>query len=139
MLSVRQITAYPGDASQIELFYGEAWSLVSYLVDTYGQEKFAQLYAGIKSGKGVDKAFQAVYGFDQDGLDNAWRVANGLSPRPTPAPTTPAPSVTPIVVPAAVSSSGGSTSTGTIIAIVAAVLVLALVVGAGGIRMARRL
>ena len=139
VLSVRQITAYPGDASQIELFYGEAWSLVSFLVDTYGQEKFAQLYAGIKSGKGVDKAFQAVYGFDQDGLDNAWRVANGLSPRPTPAPTTPAPSVTPIVVPAAVSSSGGSTSTGTIIAIVAAVLVLALVVGAGGITMARRL
>lgn len=139
VLSVRQITAPPGEAGQVNLFYGEAWSLVSYLVDTYGPAKFAQLYADIKSGKGVDKAFQAVYGFDQDGLDNAWRVANGLSPRPTPAPTTPAPSVTTIVSPAAASSSGGGTSTGTIIAIVAAVLVLAGLVGAGGITIARRL
>lgn len=139
VLSVRQITAYPGDASQIELFYGEAWSLVSFLVDSYGQEKFAQLYADIKTGEGVDKAFQAVYGFDQDGLDNAWRVANGFSPRPTPAPTTPAPSVTPIVAPATGSSSSDGTSTGTIIAIIAAVLVLAGLVGAGGITLARRL
>jgi hypothetical protein len=139
VLSVREITAYPGDASKIELFYGEGWSLVSFLVDTYGQTKFAQLYAGIKSGKGVDKAFQAVYGFDQDGLDNAWRVAHGLSPLPTPAPTTPALSPTPIVALATGSSSSGGTSTGTIIAIVAAVLVLALVVGAGGIALARRL
>ncbi len=140
VLSVRQITAYPGDASQIELFYGEAWSLVSYLVDTYGQEKFARLFADIKTGKGVDKAFEAVYGFDQDGLDNAWRVANGLSPRPTPAPTTPAPSGTEIVAstPAA-SSSGGGASTGTVIAIAAAVALLALVVAAGGITVARRL
>ena len=139
VLSVREITAYPGDPSKIELFYGEAWSLVTYLVDTYGPAKFAQLYAGIKSGKGVDKAFQAVYGFDQDGLDNAWRVANGLSPRPTPAPTTPAPSVTPIVAPATASSSSGGTSTGTIIAIIAAITVLALVVGVGGATIARRL
>jgi hypothetical protein len=139
VLWIREITAYPGDPGKIELFYGEAWSLVTYLVDTYGPAKFAQLYAGIKSGKGVDKAFQAVYGFDQDGLDNAWRAANGLSPRPTPAPTTPAPSVTPVVAPATGSSSSGGTSTGTIIAIIATITVLALVVGGGGITLARRL
>ncbi len=139
VLSVRRITAPPGEADQVNLFYGESWSLVSYLIDTYGQDKFAQLYADIKTGKGVDKAFQALYGFDQDGLDNAWRVANGLSPRSTPAPATPAPSVTPIVVPAAASSSGGGTSAGTVIAIIAAVLVLAGLVGVGGITIARRL
>ncbi len=139
VLSVREITAYPGDAGKIELFYGEAWSLVTYLVDTYGPAKFAQLYAGIKSGKGVDKALQAVYGFDQDGLDNAWRIAKGLSPRPTPAPTTLAPSPTPIVALATGSGSSGGTSTGTIVAIIAAITVLALVVGAGGITVARRL
>ena len=88
---------------------------------------------------GVDKAFQAVYGFDQDGLDNTWRVAKGLSPRPTPAPTTPAPSVTPIVAPATGSSSSGGTSTGTVIATIAAITVLALVVGVGGVTIARRL
>jgi hypothetical protein len=126
VLSVREITAAPGDPSKVNLFYGESWSLVSYLVDTYGQGKFAQTYADIKSGKGVDKAFEAVYGFDQDGLDNAWRVANGLSPRPTQ------------IVSATPPASNDGASTGTVIAIIAAITVLALAVGAGGITIARR-
>jgi hypothetical protein len=138
VLSVREITSAAGDPSKVELFYGEAGSLVSFLVDTYGQAKFAQLFADIKTGKGVDKAFEAVYGFDQDGLDNTWRVANGLSPRPTPAPTTAAPSATQIVS-TLPPESGDGASTGTIIAIIAAITVLALVVGAGGITIARRL
>lgn len=140
VLSVREITSYPGEASKINLFYGEAWSLVSYLVDTYGEAKFAQLFADIKAGKGVDKSFEAVYGFDQDSLDNEWRQANGLPARDTPVPTTAAPSLTtvPTVAPAK-SGSGGGTSTGTIIAIAAAVIVLAAAVGVGGITLARRL
>jgi hypothetical protein len=138
VLSVREITSATGDPSKINLFYGEAGSLVSFLVDTYGQEKFAQLFADIKTGKGVDKAFEAVYGFDQDGLDNAWRVANGLSPRPTPAPTTAAPSATQIVSTTPPESDDGA-STGTVIAIIAVITVLALAVGAGGITIARRL
>jgi len=140
VLSVREITSYPGEASKINLFYGEAWSLVSYLVDTYGEAKFAQLFADIKAGKGVDKSFEAVYGFDQDGLDNKWREANGLPARETPAPTTAAPSLTtvPTVAPAK-SGSGGGTSSGTIIAIAAAVIVLAGIVGVGGITLARKL
>ena len=140
VLSVREITSYPGDASKINLFYGEAWSIVSYLVDTYGDAKYAQLFADIKAGKGVDKSFEAVYGFDQDGLDNAWREANGLPARVTPEPTTEAPSATTVPTLAPVKSgSGGGTSTGTILAIAAAVIVLAGVVGVGGITLARKL
>lgn len=140
VLSVREITVPTGNASKVNLFYGEAGSLVSYLVDTYGEAKFAQLFADIKAGKGVDKSFEAVYGFDQDGLDNAWREVNGLSPRATPAPPTEAPSRTTVPTLAPVKSeSGGGTSTGTLIAIAAAVIVLAGVVGAGGITLARKL
>lgn len=140
VLSVREITSYPGEASKINLFYGEAWSIVSYLVDTYGDAKFAQLFADIKAGKGVDKSFEAVYGFDQDGLDNKWREANGLPAREAPAPTTEAPSRTTVPTLAPVKSgSDGGTSTGTIIAITAAIIVLAGVVGVGGIMLARKL
>jgi len=140
VLSVREITSYPGDASKINLFYGEAWSLVSYLVDTYGDAKYAQLFADIKAGKGVDKSFEAVYGFDQDGLDNAWREANGLPARVTPAPTTEAPSATTVPTLAPVKSGGDDgTSIGTVIAIAAAVIVLAGAVGLGGITLARKL
>src|SRR5207244_5149228 len=42
VFSVRQITSQPGDPSAVNLFYGESWSLLKYLNDTYGPEKFAR-------------------------------------------------------------------------------------------------
>ena len=81
VLSVRSITSYQGDPDKVNLFYGQSWALVSFLIDTYEQEKFAQLFAEIKSGKSTDAAMEAVYGFDQDGLDNEWRASVGLPAR----------------------------------------------------------
>lgn len=81
VLSVRSVTSYPGDPDKVNLFYGQSWALVSFLIDTYGQEKFARLFAEIRSGKSTDAALEAVYGFDQDGLDNEWRASVGLPPR----------------------------------------------------------
>jgi hypothetical protein len=65
----------------VNLFYGQSWSLVSFLVDTYGADKFAALFAEMKSGKTTDAALEAVYGFDQDGLEDEWRAGVGLPPR----------------------------------------------------------
>jgi hypothetical protein len=89
LLSVRSMTAPTGDPSKVGLFYGEAWSLVDFLIGTYGPAKFAELFATFKEGSTVDKALLKVYGFDQDGLEDAWRASLGLSPRqrPTPTPT----------------------------------------------------
>lgn len=81
VLSVRSITSYQGDPAKVDLFYGQSWSLVSFLVETYGEEKFAQLFAEIKAGNTTDTALETVYGFDQDGLDNEWRASVGLPPR----------------------------------------------------------
>ncbi len=81
VFSVRSITSYPGDPDKVNLFYGQSWSLVSFLIDTYGEEKFAQLFAEIKAGNTTDAALQAVYGFDQGGLDAEWRASVGLPPR----------------------------------------------------------
>jgi hypothetical protein len=86
VLSVREITAYPGEPQKVDLFYGEGWSLVSYLVGTYGEAKFAQLFAEVKGGERIDGALEAVYGFDQDGLEDEWREANDLPARETPEP-----------------------------------------------------
>jgi len=87
LLSVRSMTSPTGDASKVTLFYGEAWSLVSFLIETYGPTKFAALFATFKEGSTVDKALMKVYGFDQDGLEDAWRVSLDLPPRQTPATT----------------------------------------------------
>lgn len=86
LLSVPSMTSPTGDPSKVGLFYGQAWSLVSFLVETHGPAKFAELFATFKEGSTADKALLKVYGFDQDGLEDAWRVSLGLSPRERPTP-----------------------------------------------------
>src|SRR3990172_7464166 len=143
VFSVRQITSGQGDPDKVNLAYGQSWSIVKYLNETYGPEKFAQLFAEIKGGKRIDDALEAVYGFDQDGLDNEWRAANGLPPRETPEPTEDAqPNATdgpsdhqdePQ------SDDGGGTSTVVLIALAVGLVVLAGAVAAAGWAVARRL
>jgi len=82
----------------VSLYYGQSWSIVSFLIDTSGEEKFAELFATFKEGSTVDKAFQRVYGFDLDGLENAWRESLGLQPREATGQqgqSTPVPQLTP--------------------------------------------
>ncbi len=86
LLSVRSMTAPTGDASKVTLFYGQAWSLVDFLIETYGPAKLAELYAVFKEGSTVDKALLKVYGFDQGGLEDAWRASLDLPPREGPTP-----------------------------------------------------
>lgn len=132
VLSLREISAYPGDPDKVNLFYGQSWSVVDYLVETYGEEQFARLFAEIKAGKRIDSALEAVYGFDQDGLDAEWREANGLPPREAPEPVQDDEPQQP-----SGDRSGGS-SGDVIIGGVIAVLLLAALVGAGGVLLARR-
>ena len=136
VLSVKEISAYPGDPQKVDLFYGEAWSLVSYLNDTYGPEKFAQLFAEIKGGKRIDPALETVYGFDQDGLEDEWREANDLPPRETPEPE---PQETARPAESQDNDSGDGTSAVTIAVIGLMALLLAGAVAFGGIFLARKL
>jgi hypothetical protein len=141
VLSVRSITSYPGDPDKVNLFYGESWSLVSFLVDTYGDDKFAQLFAEIRSGKTTDGALQAVYGFDQGGLDDEWRASVGLSPRePTPQNgEEPVPTFQPSDGGGSqAQSSDGGASTGVIIGLALAIIAVAAVIGFATLVLARR-
>ncbi|MEX0682945.1 MAG: peptidase MA family metallohydrolase, partial [Dehalococcoidia bacterium] len=132
VLSVREISAYPGDPDKVNLFYGEGWSLVSFLIDEYGEEQFAQLYAEIKSGKRIESALEAVYGFGQDGLEDEWRAANGLAPRPTEEPGGPD-GVSPPE-----NNDGGGTSVAVVVGLALGVMALAVVAGLAGVMLARR-
>jgi len=140
VLSVRSITSYQGDPDKVNLFYGQSWALVSFLIDTYGQEKFAQLFAEIKSGKSTDAAMEAVYGFDQDGLDNEWRASVGLPPREgtdggqEPSPTFPASNGGN----SSANEDGGGPSAGLLIGLGAAILAAAAVIAVATWAVARR-
>jgi len=139
VFSVRQITSSPGDPSAVNLFYGQSWSLVKYLNDTYGPDKFAKLFAEIKSGKTIDDALKAAYGFDQDSLDNEWRAAHGLSPRATAEPTQEQQQGASGSQSQPQTDNGGGTSTFVLIALAAGLIVLAGAVGLAGWAVARRL
>ena len=143
VFTVRQITSSPGDPDAVNLFYGQSWSVVKYLHDTYGPEKFAALFAEIKSGRRIDAALETVYGFDQDGLDNEWRQSHGLDPRAT-VPVEEPGTGRFIETPGAqqhdpLSEDGGGTSAVVIIALAAGIAVLAVAVGLAGWAVARRL
>lgn len=83
VFSVRSLSSATVGArgANVNLFYGQSWSLVKFLVDTYGEDKFAELFATFKAGSRTSDALRAVYGFDEDGLENAWRASVGLPPR----------------------------------------------------------
>ena len=135
LFSVRSMTAPTGDPSRVGLFYGQAWSLVQYLIETYGAEKFAELFAIFKEGSIPDKALLAVYGFDQDGLEDEWRASQGLPPRERASPTptaTPEGTQTPSATPAGPTGGDGSDDgdelgQGTILGLVASGLALVAV------------
>jgi len=110
---------------------------VSYLIDTYGSQEFAQLFATFKAGATIDDALNKVYGFDQRGLEDRWRQSLGLPPqdRPEAAPTAP---------PAAPSggqaqTGEGGVSAGLLVGLIVGLVALALVIGVGGYLISRRL
>ena len=118
-LRLRNLNAPVNRADQIELFYGQSWRVVEYLIDTYGGDKMAELLATIKAGNTADQAFEEVYGFDQDGLYNEWRVSVGLEPiefAPIAQATTTAPTEAtraPLTLPTSVSAGSSSNSDST--------------------------
>jgi hypothetical protein len=101
VFSIRSLSsASVGESSgNVSLFYGQSYSIVRFLIDEYGEEKFRDLMATFQEGNRTDDALMQVYGFDQDGLENAWRQSVGLPERAIeegqePSPT-PLPQITP--------------------------------------------
>ncbi len=81
LLSLRSMTTYSGDSSLVDLYYGEAWSVVDFMVSSYGQDALCDLLAELNTGINQDEALQNVIGVDLDGLEDAWRASLGLEPR----------------------------------------------------------
>ncbi len=120
-------------ARDIGLFYGESYSLVKYLIDTYGRPKFAQMMAEFKVNGDVDSTFEKVFGVNRDQLDRDWRKSVGLAPERAGGSAPEAEQARPAT------SDAGST---TAILIGAASVMMVLLLGAavgGGLLLARRM
>jgi len=71
-------TEDPGRAS---LAYAQSYSLVTYLLEAHGREPMLALLDAAQAGYRPDAALTEVYGFDSDGLDQAWRAWIGAPPQ----------------------------------------------------------
>ena len=102
LLSVRSLSgAFSEVPSKAYLSYSESYSIVNFLIKTYGQDKMNSLLIALRDGATVDDALQSVYGFDIEGLEDAWRASIGAAPRPASVNPTaqPTPTFVPTYVP----------------------------------------
>ena len=109
LLSVRSLSGGFSEVSdKAYLSYSESYSLVKFLIETYGQEKMTSLLVALRDGMTIDEALKQTYGFDVDGLEDDWRQAIGAQPRAVSAQPTvqPTPTFVPTIVP--ISGSSGS-------------------------------
>lgn len=95
LLTVRSLSGgFSEVASKAYLSYSQSYSIVNFLIETHGQDKMNSLLIALRDGTTVDNALLQVYGFDIDGLENAWRESIGATPRTASAQPTAQPSPT---------------------------------------------
>ena len=74
LISVQSLSSpFSAYADEAYLSYAESYSIVEYLIASYGQGKMLALLNTFSEGSGYDDALKKVYGFDMDGLDSLWR------------------------------------------------------------------
>jgi hypothetical protein len=90
LLRLRSMGAVPGRPEDVVVFYAQAWSVVTHMIETHGAERMGALLDALDSGLEIDEALRSVYGMGVDGLEAEWRalLEGSISPWPRPDPGT---------------------------------------------------
>jgi hypothetical protein len=102
LLTIRSLSGgFSEVADKAYLSYSESYSIVKFLIETYGQDKMTSLLVALRDGLTIDEALTKTYGFNIDGLEDGWRKAIGAQPRPVDAQPTaqPTPTFVPTIIP----------------------------------------
>jgi hypothetical protein len=102
LLTVRSLGGSFSEVSdKAYLSYSQSYSITRFLVETYGQQDMTALLLALTDGMTIDDALIQTYGFDIEGLEDAWRQAVGAQPRSVSAQATaqPTPTFVPTIVP----------------------------------------
>ncbi|MCP5097289.1 MAG: hypothetical protein GY943_17220 [Chloroflexi bacterium] len=81
--------SFAADHSAAGLSYSQSYSVVNYMLESYGSEKMQALITAMADGMGYDEALTAVYNLTVDSLEQEWRADIGAPQRsipPTPTP-----------------------------------------------------
>ena len=74
LISVRSLSSpFSAFAKESYLSYAQSYSLVEFLITSYGQDKMLELLTTFSEGSSYDGALEKVYNFDMDGLDALWQ------------------------------------------------------------------
>ncbi len=84
------LRTYAGTPEETLRNYGLGHSVVTYMLDTYGQERMTALFSSLRTVHNFEKALAEAYGLTIIELDNEWRESLGLSPRELSTPVLPA-------------------------------------------------
>ena len=93
LLPITSMPVLPGDPEDVIIFYGQARSIVEYMIVAYGPAAMRELLAVFREGVDMDEAIEQVYGISRIELENDWREIVGApmyvpperdSARPTP-------------------------------------------------------
>ena len=95
LLPVMFMALLPGDPEDVIIFYGQARSIILFMIENFGKPKLTQLMKELQTGTHMDDAMLKIYGQDRLGIDTIWRESIGVEPyvppdsekiRPTPIP-----------------------------------------------------
>ncbi len=82
LISVRALSGgFSEHPSKADLSYAQSYSLVNYLVSSFGQKQLIALFGELRGGQTIEAALERVYGFGLDGLEDRWRESVGARPR----------------------------------------------------------
>jgi len=74
LISVQSLSSpFSAYAEEAYLSYAQSYSLVEFLIGSYGRGMMLELLDAFTEGSSYDGALERVYGFDMDGLDSLWR------------------------------------------------------------------
>ncbi len=80
LLPLTSLTSAPGRPEDALLMYGQSESVVTYMIETYGEGPLQDLLRELRDGAPIDEALLASYGIDRTGLEQEWRTRIGAIP-----------------------------------------------------------
>ena len=83
-LPLRTMARVSGTPQDISVFYLKSESVVSYLIEEFGEVDFRRFVAELSQGRVVDAALANIYGFDISGLERSWSTEDQRPPAPRP-------------------------------------------------------
>ena len=82
--SLRAMNTMTGTPHTIGTFYQKSLSVVAFMIDEFGEDRFQRFIGQLSNGNTVDASLVDVYGFDVDGLDARWAGQSTVSGPPAP-------------------------------------------------------